>query len=200
MDKDKIKPNFQEKNSKEIPTTLEKDILHGTNSFNSLKEERSFRDLVNKIQTSKRNLDIPFYGSNIYEWNRGVIGIEESGRTIKENLDVTDSHHAVATIRITRQFGKEIETTISPFEAGLESTKEGIIIIQTEKDCALIYFPNQITNEQFESLKTSLEPRANYSFSLIYQNRIIDEVNIFGIIELASSIIEYEEITNQIHR
>ena len=198
MIKEEIKSSRQKQNPKEIShkSILDKELMEGSkvSRFISLKEELSFKGLVSQIQKGKL-INTPHQ-----DYTKEVIGIDESGRIIEENLDITDSHHASSTIRIAKKIGKNIETSISPFITAVEAIKKGIIIIQTENARALIYLPNKITKEQLESLQKSLESKTYYFMSLITQDRIIEEVNLLNVIAYAASLIESEEISLQVHK
>ena len=128
----------------------------------------------------------------IYEWNRGVIAVDSEGREEKENLDKNIfSHHADATIRVSRRLGSIIGITKSPFEAAINATEDGLLIFQSEGDKALVYLPDTPSQQQIESLTRMLEPRKMFQFSFTYGEEIFEDDEDKNIKITAEDIIKY---------
>lgn len=128
---------------------------------------------------------------NIYEWNRGVIGIAQDGTTIKENLDGTINHHADATARIGRTLGYNINEEMLPFAAALECTENGLLIFQSEGNQAYVYFPDSISDDQLKELEKIITPRDMFEFSYSCNNGdLIEEEQKFqDVLNFANSIV-----------
>ena len=124
----------------------------------------------------------------VYEWDRGVLGISYNGEVEKESLDWTTNHHADATVRIVRALGGIISDSVMPFQAAVDGTKEGIIIFQSEGDNAFVYFPENITSEQYQELVSVITPRSGFNFSFVHGEEIFEEQNARGVLTYANNI------------
>ena len=102
------------------------------------------------------------------EWNKGVIGISNNGAVEKEKLDGTFNHHADATIRVSKKLGVSLDMETLLFKAGLNANEQGILVLQFEGDKCFVYFPSDVTNEQYNELAKILSPRANFEYSFIH--------------------------------
>ncbi|MBR2828725.1 MAG: hypothetical protein IKE70_05790 [Bacilli bacterium] len=145
---------------------------------------------------------IPFLGllgspessaGKLYEWDRGVIGISYDGEIRKVNLDETSDHHAAATVRVAEELGSPILSTTQPFQAAIDCTKKGLIILQSEGDRAFVYYPNEISEEQYRELNEILLPRTDFSFSFTHNEQIYEEQTVNQVLIFA------EKITSIIH-
>ena len=124
----------------------------------------------------------------VYEWDRGVLGISYNGEVEKESLDGTINHHADATVRIVRALGGINSDSDMPFQAAVDGTKEGIIIFQSEGDNAFVYFPENITSEQYQELVSVITPRSGFNFSFVHGEEIFEEQNARGVLTYANNI------------
>ena len=135
----------------------------------------------------------------VYEWNRGVIGISDSGEVLKEKLDGTINHHSDATVRIARGLGVIISDTTAPFEAAVNATKDNLIIFQSEGDNAFVYFPKEISSSQYEQLENILLPRDSFNFSFTYGEDIYEELSCDAVLDFSKKIIRTDLKYNQIN-
>ena len=135
----------------------------------------------------------------IYEWNRGVIGISDDGKILKEKLDGTGNHHADATVRVARGLGVIINDTSAPFEAAVDATKDGLIIFQSEGDNAFIYFPREISNSQYNQLEEILIPRDSFNYSFTYGEDIYEDLTCDVVLDFAKKIIRPDTKYNEIN-
>lgn len=133
----------------------------------------------------------------IYEWNRGVIGIDESGNVSKEKLDGTSNHHSDATVRVSRNLGVILRDTGAPFEVAINATKENLVIFQSEGDNAFIYFPKEISNSQYNQLEKILIPRNVFNYSFTYGEDIYEDLTYDVVLDFAKKIIKSDLIYNQ---
>ncbi len=140
-----------------------------------------------------RNIGIrkwsPISGAGVvYEFDRGVIGIDPTGNIKKEILDGTDKHHSDATIRITNKFGHNLKETEYPFQAGMNSMAVGILIIQLEGNNAQVYFPEVITAIQQQQLIEILDKRGKFNFNYICGQRLAENVSADDVISFSETI------------
>ena len=141
----------------------------------------------------------------VYEWNRGVIGIDYDGNIEKESLDTDiNAHHGDATIRISEKLGVHLsdDHPINPFATAIEANNGGLVIIQTEGNCAFVYLPSNITNEQIEKLNECLQPREGFIFQFTYNGLIYDDDNITyqDIINFAMKVARTENLSQGVSR
>jgi len=100
----------------------------------------------------------------VYKYNRGVIGIETDGTKHEIIFDGTIRHHNEATAEIGLITNCPVtEKYANPFFNGMEVSKQGTIIIQLEGDSILVYLPELISQEQYQSLESEVNPRSNFS-------------------------------------
>lgn len=125
----------------------------------------------------------------VYQWNRGVIGISHNGVIETENLDKTFSHHADATVKISRYLGVTIPMTTLPFQAGLDAKKNGILLLQLEGDNCLVYFPDNVTNVQLNQLVRIIFPRQSFTFSFVHKDEIFENQKLQDVLSSANSFI-----------
>jgi len=125
---------------------------------------------------------------NSYEWYRGVIGISNEGEMLVEKLNGTMFHHADRTVLIANSLGASINDTLAPFEAGLNASSEGILIMQFEGDAGLVYFPQSISASQLDCLISTLIPRSNYEFQFAYGDKIFEEQSYGEVIGFAVNL------------
>ena len=125
----------------------------------------------------------------VYQWNRGVIGISRNGVIETENLDKTFSHHAAATVKISRYFGVTIPMTTMPFQAGLDAKANGILLLQLEGDNCLVYFPDNVTNVQLNQLVKIVSPRQSFTFSFVHKDEIFENQKLQDVLSYANSFI-----------
>lgn len=132
----------------------------------------------------------------IYEWNRGVIGIGIDGEVVKEKLDGTYNHHADATYRVAESLGIDIAYTAAPFEAALNASSEGALILQFEGDTCFAYFPPSISTGQLDQLIGVLTPRSNFVYSFTHGDQIFDDdsINYQKVIDFAVNLSMSAEV------
>lgn len=111
------------------------------------------------------NLWSPVSSSGVvYKFNRGVIGIDKNGRKIEIIFDRTNRHHNEATAEIGRRTNCIVgRPNGNPFTLGVEVGKQGTIIVQLEGDSMLVYMPEQINQQQYNSLLSEINPRRSFS-------------------------------------
>lgn len=111
------------------------------------------------------NLWSPISSSGvIYKFNRGVIGIDRVGKKIELVFDGTNMHHDEATAEIGKRTNCVVDNPNgNPFTLGMQVGKQGTIIVQLEGDAMLVYMPLQITQEQYNSLLSEINPRRGFS-------------------------------------
>ena len=130
----------------------------------------------------------------IYEFNRGAIGIGIDGKVATFSLDDNILHHSDATYFVSSELsGSFVSPNNSPFNAGLESAQNGIVLIQLEGAAALIYLPNNgITQEQQNALEAIMKPRHNFEISFTHLGQIYadDNVTLDSLLRYTSSYIQ----------
>ena len=116
----------------------------------------------------------------IYKYNRGVIGIETDGTKHEIIFDGTFRHHNEATAEIGLKTNCPVsDKYANPFLNGMEVSKQGTIIIQLEGDSILVYLPEMISNEQYQSLESEVKPRSNFStVAFSHGDDIYDDQNV----------------------
>ncbi len=124
------------------------------------------------------------YAGTVYEWNRGVIGISYDGNVEKESLDGTYNHHADASVRVSSALGASIPMTTAPFEAGINASEKGVLILQAEGDKCFVYFPESITTKQQQELIKAVTPRSGFEFSFVRGDEMFQ-------FQTAKDVIEY---------
>lgn len=135
------------------------------------------------------------YTGKIYDFNRGVIGIDENGQKHKIILDGSNRHHNDATSEIGIRTNCRIKNIYAgPFEIGIEVAKQGVTIIQLEGNSMLIYLPDEITPKQLESLKTETIPRKKFDLSFTHKDYIYDNVNEKDLYTMLKSILAKEKV------
>ena len=125
----------------------------------------------------------------VYEWNRGVIGISYDGMIEKETLDGTFNHHADATVRVSNLLGANISMIDMPFQAGIAAKEQGILILQSEGDNCLVYFPDDITVSQQTELAKAIAPRSNFTYSFVHKDEIFEDQQAQDVLSYANSFI-----------
>lgn len=137
----------------------------------------------------------------IYEFDRGVIGINQSGQIIKKPLDSTYTHHDTATWSIINN--KELHylghnydnsdyfrllresRSKNPFEIGCEASDEkGFIILQLEGDGITAYVPKNINLKQLLSLMAVLAPRKKFEISFWNDGEIHENTEVIDYIDV----------------
>lgn len=136
----------------------------------------------------------------IYEWNRGVIGINTDGEVAKVNLDGTKDNQAHATVSVVRDLNCEIEDTNYPFANGAIGAANGFVIVQTEWKFAFIYFPNIFTKEQLEKLREVVMPRDKFEFSFVHQGQVFEEYKSEDIMNYATKICTINKDSGKTHK
>ena len=117
----------------------------------------------------------------VYKFNRGVIGIDRDGNVTERVLDGTRDHHSEVTAEIGNLTNlSPTERYTRPFENGLLASEEGTLIIQLEGDSALVYLPNELTEEQLTKLNLEITPRSNFAISFTHDGNIYEDDNING--------------------
>lgn len=131
----------------------------------------------------------------IYDFNRGVIGIDKNGQKHKIILDGTNLHHNDATGEIGIRTNCTIKNrNAGPFEIAIEIANQGVTIIQLEGNSMLIYLPDEMTHKQLESLKTETAPRKNFKLSFTYKDYIYDNVNTDDLYTMCHNILPKEKV------
>lgn len=171
---------------------------YGANNFSSLFRQRQSNPNPTQQRTNTqvqgRAYDVnrmwspESFAGQIYEWNRGVIGISQDGMTIKEKLDGTANHHAGATVRVASSLGTPINDTGAPFEAAVNAASQGTLIFQSEGDNAFVYFPELVSEEQIQSLNDILVPRSNFNFSFTHNEELFEDVDFQAVLDYATQI------------
>lgn len=129
------------------------------------------------------------FGGNVYEWDRGVIGISSSGVTNKYSLDGTVKSHSYATSKVGDAFGVNVDYDATPYDCARIMSNNGYILIQFEGDMALVYFPDYLTSLQVNSLKECMTPRANFSISFVHKDDIFEYSNFKELMDYAEYIM-----------
>ena len=163
--------------------------IENTMSTSTSKEPALAEIKGRTYDSSKMWSPVNFRGM-VYEWNRGVIGINENGEVIKENLDMSGGHHADATVKVATYLGGNIVSTNRPFEAGVKASEERIVLFQSEGNGALIYFPESMTPEQIEELRKIVAPRIGFN----HKGEIFEYQDVRTVVEYAISIEKEETI------
>lgn len=118
---------------------------------------------------------------SVYKFNRGVVGIDRDGNVTERVLDGTLSHHSEVTAEIGNLTNlSPTERYTRPFENGLLASEGGTLIIQLEGDSALVYLPNELTEEQLTKLNLEITPRSNFAISFTHDGNIYEDDNING--------------------
>lgn len=132
------------------------------------------------------------FSGTVYQFNRGVIGINVDGKIAISIIDQTNLHHNDATRQVSAELGfpsNQLHST--PFEAGEEAAQNGIVLIQLEGAAALVYLPDEIQEEQQSSLKEVLDPRQRFEFSFTHQGQIYtDDITLDTLLQYTSSFIQ----------
>ena len=117
----------------------------------------------------------------VYKFNRGVVGIDRDGNVTERVLDGTWDHHSEVTAEIGNLTNlSPTERYTRPFENGLLASEGGTLIIQLEGDSALVYLPNELTDEQLTKLNLEITPRSNFAISFTHDGNIYEDDNING--------------------
>ena len=117
----------------------------------------------------------------VYKFNRGVVGIDRDGNVTERVLDGTGDHHSEVTAEIGNLTNlSPTERYTRPFENGLLASEGGTLIIQLEGDSALVYLPNELTDEQLTKLNLEITPRSNFAISFTHDGNIYEDDNING--------------------
>ena len=117
----------------------------------------------------------------VYKFNRGVVGIDRDGNVTERVLDGTWDHHSEVTAEIGNLTNlSPTERYTRPFENGLLASEGGTLIIQLEGDSALVYLPNELTEEQLTKLNLEITPRSNFAISFTHDGNIYEDDNING--------------------
>ena len=112
----------------------------------------------------------------VYKFNRGVIGIDREGNVTERVLDGTWNHHSEVTAEVADLIDlAPYEKYNRPFQNGLLAAKNGVLIIQLEGDSALVYLPDELSQEQLLKLNLEMEPRKNFTISYTYDNQPFDD-------------------------
>lgn len=118
------------------------------------------------------------WAGNIYEWNRGVIAINQHGVIAKENIDGTFKHHGGATVRTLNAVGISIKNDVAdmePFKVAVDGSNRGAVVFQSEGDTAFIYLPATLNAVQISSLESILLPRQDFHFAFTHNGMIYEE-------------------------
>ena len=99
------------------------------------------RNINRSLLWSPRDL----ISGKVYEWNRGVIGIPQNGDIIKRDIDKLKSNHAPETRYIGEITGC-FTAKENPYEAAVEVSSKGTLIIQTEGKYCFIFLILLIPN------------------------------------------------------
>ena len=146
------------------------------------------------LDTKNRWSPISLTGK-IYDFNRGVIGIDKNGQKYKIILDGTKRHHSDATAEIGIRTNCTIKNrNAGPFEIAIEIANQGVTIIQLEGNSMLIYLPDEMTHKQLESLKTETAPRKKFELSFTYKDYIYDNVNTDDLYTMYQNILPKEKV------
>ena len=128
----------------------------------------------------------------VYKYNRGLIAIGKDGYIREENLDgkKDDNNvmvkHVDVIIRITNGMIEDRIEAETEYSAGIAASQKGIVIMLLVGGSAVLFIPEIITNEQFNSLVECMKPRSNFTFS-IYHGKYISTEN--GIVEFDYNFI-----------
>ncbi len=136
----------------------------------------------------------------IYEWDRGVIGISRDGVVIKRDIDKLVSGHSKETQYIG--FITNCPTQkINPFEAAVNVSNQGTIIIQTEGMICFIYFPEYINEIQYNFLIEQLKPRYNFEFNIIKGSELLEDQDLNNTFKYAESLIiqNFDQVSGMLH-
>lgn len=152
---------------------------------NEHKNEKENKEIeyseYNTSASSKKNI--------IYKYSREVIGIAPEADFHEENLDAYhDYHHVDATLKISEKLGVKLTKTISPYEAGVEASKNGLVIMQLSGNFCMLYLPATITQFQKTTIQEELFLRKDFSFSLSHNQSTLDYVDLEYIMKFLDSI------------
>lgn len=162
-------------------------------------------DLSSLQLITKRNAIIPGPESAtgvVYKFDRGVIGITETGQVYEEILDGTNYHHGETTRKIGKQTGCEIPDEIGNphFSVGVAVSLQGVLIIHLEGSAMFTYLPETISEEQYQSLEQEVIPRTNFEIiSFTHNNQIYtnDDIKAETLLSFSKAIIKNEKTTSK---
>ena len=158
-----------------VPDSLEEDK----------KDMEDFIELKDFIKSSSKS----GIKSKVYEWVKGVIGIDIDGLVIKNSLDNTDINYAVSTKEVINKIDKIKINSENLFQVGVIGSNNGLIIFQSNKEDALVYLPLEITKKQFDSLQGIIVPRGGFNYSFVHNNSIFENKSANELLNYANNLV-----------
>ena len=156
---------------------------------NSLEEEKKdmedFIELKEFVKSSSKN----GIKSKVYEWVKGIIGIDIDGLVIKKNLDNTDINYATSTKEVINKIDKVKFDNENLFQVGVIGSDNGLIIFQSNKEDAIVYLPLEITKKQFDSLQGVIIPRGGFNYSFVHNSSIFENMNANELLNYANNLV-----------
>lgn len=139
----------------------------------------------------------------VYRFDRGVIGINETGYIREIILDGTEDFHGETTRKIGMLEGCVIPTQIDndPFMNGVIVSQQGELIMQLEGANMFVYLPQIISTQQYQSLEIEVIPRKNFdSIAFFHNNQVYDnnDINWDTLLTFSKTIIRNEKITPKV--
>lgn len=116
-----------------------------------------------------------------------AIGVLRNGESISEGLDYTSYNHAVIFDYIASKLELPISNSMNPLEAAINLANFGVLTIQVRNGICIIYFPSDITNNQYEYLKNFLENN-DYLYQFLGSNQEEGYLDKITVIDYANSI------------
>ena len=181
-----------------------KGVSEGINYINNIKYDKYGRgyDISTMAKGTQLNDIIKLKKSTeiVYRFDRGVIGITETGDVYEEILDGTNNFHGETTKKIGKRVGCIIPEEIgnSPFLNGVIISLQGVIIIQLEGSAMFVYLPKLISAEQYQNLILEVIPRKNFKNIMFhYDNQIHDndDINADTLLAFSKTIIKNKKVT-----
>ena len=125
-----------------------------------------------------------------YKFDRGVVLIDGNGTRKEEILDGTFHHHVDATVRQASLLNVSVSDE-APYNAGVDATEQGLVVMQFEGDNGIIYLPPNLTLEQIDIIIDEIVPRTMFNFN-IYQNQQIfdDDYNTLTLLQLLDDCLK----------
>lgn len=116
----------------------------------------------------------------VYKYDTGVIGIDKFGNKEEIIIDGTDQSHSTATLKVGEKllnnFQNRNNTLITGYDAGLHLSAQGILLLQLEGDCIIVYLPENPTDIQKEVLNKELLPRKDFKVNYANKEKVLEKI------------------------
>lgn len=162
-------------------TSTSQTTVQQTNASQTITPQSTTSQQTLNSRTATTGWSPTSIAGTVYKFNRGVVGIDRDGNVTERVLDGTWDHHSEVTAEIGNLTNlSPTERYTRPFENGLLASEGGTLIIQLEGDSALVYLPNELTEEQLTKLNLEITPRSNFAISFTHDGNIYEDDNING--------------------